>query len=233
MFRSVASWNFTGPDVHADPSEGDRVPWTVNVSGSARTRRTTRTSRSPLRSRRATGRHEAGSRRRALRLASYHWGVVEPPPEVQDHYELEIVEAERLRRGAGRLEFVRTQEIIRRHLAAAPLDILDVGGGAGAHAAWLADDGYAVHVVDPMPSHVEQAKRLGGPRRRITAEVGDARALRAKDQSADAVLLLGPLYHLTEQTDRIRALREPAASSDPAAWCSRRRSPGSRRCSTD
>src|SRR5215204_1860393 len=148
------------------------------------------------------------SRPHRLQLASYPWAVVEPPPEVQDHYELEIVEAERLNRGAGRLEFVRTQEIIRRHLPAAPLDILDVGGGAGADAAWLADDGYAVHVVDPLPSHVEHAKRLGGPRRRITAEVGDARALRADDQSAHAVLLLGPLYHLTEQTDRIRALRE-------------------------
>ena len=71
--------------------------------------------------------------------------------------------------------------------------VLDVGGGAGVHAAWLADDGHSVHVIDPMPSHVEQANRLAGPRRRITAEVGDARRLAVTDGTVDAVLLLGPL----------------------------------------
>src|SRR5215207_11747586 len=110
--------------------------------------------------------------------------MLEPPSEVRDHYEVEIVEAERLSRGAGQLELARTREIVRRHLPPGSLRIHDVGGGAGAHAAWLADDGHTVHVVDPLPSHVEHAKRLGGPRRRITAEVGDARALPADDQSA-------------------------------------------------
>jgi SAM-dependent methyltransferase len=40
------------------------------------------------------------------------------------------------------------------------------------------------------------------------AEVGDARELPAADRSVDAVLLLGPLYHLPEAADRDRALRE-------------------------
>lgn len=105
--------------------------------------------------------------------------MAEPPSEVREHYESEVVEAERLTRGAGRLEFLRTQEIIRRHLPPGPLTILDVGGGAGAHAAWLADDGHTVHVVDPMPNHVAAAERLVGTGRRITAEVGDARSLTA------------------------------------------------------
>ena len=89
--------------------------------------------------------------------------MVEPPPEVREHYKSEIVEAERLIRWRGRLEFVRTQEIIRRHLPSGPLAILDVGGAAGVHAEWLADDGHTVHVLDPMPHHVEQARRLAGP----------------------------------------------------------------------
>jgi SAM-dependent methyltransferase len=134
--------------------------------------------------------------------------MVEPPVEVREHYESEIVEADRLTRGAGRLEFVRTKEIIRRHLPPRPLKILDVGGGAGAHAQWLADDGHTVHVVDPMANHVAQARRLAGPGRRITAQVGDARRLAAEGDSADAVLLLGPLYHLTDRADRVRALAE-------------------------
>src|SRR5215510_1153568 len=134
--------------------------------------------------------------------------MVEPLSEVRDHYEAEIVEAERLSRGVGQLELVRTQEIIRRHLPPGPLRIHDVGGGAGVHAEWLADDGHAVHVIEPMPNHVEAAQRLASRDRRITAEVGDARSLAADNDSADAVLLLGPLYHLTERSDRLQALAE-------------------------
>ena len=130
------------------------------------------------------------------------------PDEVRDHYEDEVVEGERLGRGPGRLEFARTREIIRRYLPPGPLRILDVGGATGVHAAWLADDGHEVHVVDPMERHVAAARRLASPRRHVSAELGDARALPAPAGSADAVLLLGPLYHLTERDDRLRALEE-------------------------
>ena len=142
----------------------------------------------------------------------------EPAPEIRRHYESEIVEADRLARGAGRLELVRTQEIIRRHLPGPPLEVLDVGGGAGVHAAWLADDGHSVQVIDPMPSHVDQARLLAGPRRRITAEVGDARRLAVGDATVDAVLLLGPLYHLTERDDRVLALREACRVVRPGGF---------------
>jgi SAM-dependent methyltransferase len=128
--------------------------------------------------------------------------------EVRAHYEDAIDEGERLGRGSGRLELLRTQEIVRRHLPPGRLRILDVGGGTGAHAAWLAGDGHRVHVIDPMLRHVEQARRLAGPGRTVTAEIGDARALREPDASADAVLLLGPLYHLVERADRVAALGE-------------------------
>jgi ubiquinone/menaquinone biosynthesis C-methylase UbiE len=82
--------------------------------------------------------------------------------------------------------------------------VLDVGGGTGVHAAWLAADGHAVHVVDVVAEHVAVAAQLPG----VTAEVGDARALPAADASVDAVLLLGPLYHLTSAADRAAALAE-------------------------
>jgi SAM-dependent methyltransferase len=117
-------------------------------------------------------------------------------------------EGERLRHGSGRLELARTQEIIRGRLPAGRLRILDVGGGTGVHAAWLADDGHEVHLVDPVDTHVDEARRLAGPGRRITAESGDARRLRAEPDSVDVVLMLGPLYHLTERDDRVLALRE-------------------------
>ena len=55
-----------------------------------------------------------------------------------------------------------------------------------------------------MPEHVERAAASGT----FAAEVGDARSLRQAEASVDAVLLLGPLYHLTEPVDRARALAE-------------------------
>ena len=83
-------------------------------------------------------------------------------------------------------------------------------GAAGVYALWLAEQGYLVHLIDRVPRLVEEAKRLSeAARNRIgTCQVGDARALSFGDGTADAVLLMGPLYHLTELADRRRALQE-------------------------
>jgi 2-polyprenyl-3-methyl-5-hydroxy-6-metoxy-1,4-benzoquinol methylase len=85
--------------------------------------------------------------------------------------------------------------------------VLDVGGATGVHASWLAADGYRVHIVDLTPRHVEKARADLAPLG-VTADLGDARDLAAADHSFDAVLLLGPLYHLTDRADRVRALTE-------------------------
>ncbi len=110
----------------------------------------------------------------------------------------------------GLLEFARTQEILRRELPPPPAVVLDVGGGPGAYALWLAREGYEVHLVDPVPLHLEQARAASRsqPDHPVTSfTVGDARSLN-HGGGADAVLLLGPLYHLTDRADRVRALRE-------------------------
>jgi ubiquinone/menaquinone biosynthesis C-methylase UbiE len=123
--------------------------------------------------------------------------------EILDHYG-EGIERDRVTGGTSRIEFARTKELLERFLPEPPAFVLDVGGGPGAYAAWLAERGYRVHLVDPVALHVEQAKERGG----FTAALGDARRLDDPDASVDAVLLLGPLYHLTERADRLRALTE-------------------------
>jgi SAM-dependent methyltransferase len=123
------------------------------------------------------------------------------PEEVLQHY-ADGVEANRLRR--PRLEWLRSEELLRARLPAPPAVVLDVGGGPGRYASWLAGLGYDVTLVDPVPLHVEQASAATS----FTATLGDARALEAADASVDVVMLMGPLYHLTERADRLRALGE-------------------------
>jgi SAM-dependent methyltransferase len=120
------------------------------------------------------------------------------------------MERNRLSDGRGELEFTRTTEIVRRRLPAAPAVVADIGGGPGRYALWLASLGYQVEHRDLMPLHVEQltADAAGVPG--IRTAVGDVRDLDLPDASVDAVLLLGPLYHLLDRASRVGALRECA-----------------------
>ena len=130
------------------------------------------------------------------------------------------LERDRLFDGRSQLERVRTQELLTRHLPPPPAVILDVGGGPGVYARWLATQGYEVHLVDPVLLHVEQAAADPelGDHPLASARVGDARRLEQPAMSADAVLLMGPLYHLTDRADRLQALREAWRVARPAGW---------------
>ncbi|MGI9648475.1 MAG: class I SAM-dependent methyltransferase [Acidimicrobiia bacterium] len=139
------------------------------------------------------------------------WSMANPeiPGEIFDHYSL-INEEERLARGDGPLEEARTRVLIERQLPAPPAEVADIGGGAGAYAHWLAAGGYTVHLRDPMPGHIEIATSASADSATPLASVavGDGRAIDLPDGSVEAVLLLGPLYHLTEPADRIGCLQE-------------------------
>jgi SAM-dependent methyltransferase len=119
-------------------------------------------------------------------------------------------ERERLSDGRGQLEFFRTTEIVRRYLPPRPAVIADIGGGPGRYALWLASLGYQVEHRDLMPLHVTQLQVDAAAMSGIRTAIGDARALDLPDTSADAVLLLGPLYHLASRADRMTAIREAA-----------------------
>jgi ubiquinone/menaquinone biosynthesis C-methylase UbiE len=130
-------------------------------------------------------------------------------PEALAYYEAGR-ERDRLSVGGGRLEWARTWDLIERHLPAPPAVVLDVGGGPGGYAVPLALAGHTVHLVDAVPLHVQQARKAAEVAcvPLASCETGDARSLTAADGSAEAVLLLGPLYHLLEVEERIAALTE-------------------------
>ena len=140
----------------------------------------------------------------------------EVPPEgfdrvIADYYERAPEEA-RLEQGPFQLEQARTRELIQRFASPPPGTVLDVGGAAGPYALWLAEAGYAVHLLDAVPRLVAEAQARSPSARRplVSCRVGDARALDVSPDTMDIVLLLGPLYHLTDPGDRARALQEAA-----------------------
>jgi ubiquinone/menaquinone biosynthesis C-methylase UbiE len=133
------------------------------------------------------------------------------PQEILDWYTHTFKESNRLTGGLGILELERMHELILRTLPSSPAVVYDLGGGTGVHSFWLAGLGYSVHLVDIVPLHIQQARLAAeDPRmpRLASLRVGDARNLEFEDESADAVLLFGPLYHLTERDDRLKALAE-------------------------
>jgi ubiquinone/menaquinone biosynthesis C-methylase UbiE len=137
-------------------------------------------------------------------------------PAIRSFYERRP-EEDRLQNGAAQLEALRTRALIERFAPPTPAIALDVGGAAGAYALWLSESGYSVHLVDPVPRLIDVARRRSAAAVRpiSSCTLGDARSLPFESSSADFALLLGPLYHLTSTTDRVRALREAARVLKP------------------
>lgn len=133
--------------------------------------------------------------------------------ELQAYYERDR-ERDRLASGLGELEFIRTVEIISRTLPPAPAVVADIGGGPGRYTDWLIGQGYTVIHRDVVPHHVEQVRDRHGTD--VDTAVGDARDMSdIGTASVDAVLLLGPLYHLTGATDRRAVMGEAARITLP------------------
>jgi ubiquinone/menaquinone biosynthesis C-methylase UbiE len=123
---------------------------------------------------------------------------------IDEHYTNRHDEARRLSSTLkGQLERLRVHELLTRYLPTPPARVADVGGGPGVHASWLGEQGYDVELLDPVEHHVAQARRAG-----IPAITGDARRLPWPNECKDAVLMAGPMYHLTEAADRRLAIRE-------------------------
>ena len=132
-------------------------------------------------------------------------------PDINAYYD-QAPEESRLEAGPSRLEELRTRELIVRHAPVPPALVLDVGGAAGAYAFWLAERGYQVRLIDAVPRLIQlaRARNEQAAHKLASCTVADARAIPEADDSADVVLMLGPLYHLVQAEDRHMALTEAA-----------------------
>lgn len=121
------------------------------------------------------------------------------------------IERNRLRTGIGIIEFERTKEILKDKLPAPPAVIYDIGGGYGEYAWWLASLGYEVHLFDISETNIKMSEELKHEYPNVhlkSAEVCDARSVPRESKSADIILLMGPLYSITEYEERILAITE-------------------------
>lgn len=120
------------------------------------------------------------------------------------------IEEFRLESEPFKLEGIRTKEIIERYLHKSNLEILDVGGGAGYYAFWLSQKKHQVTLIDLTPRNIELVKKhsesSGVALKKF--ETGDAVNLPFQNEQFDIALLLGPLYHLPDRKERVKALSE-------------------------
>jgi S-adenosylmethionine-dependent methyltransferase len=118
-------------------------------------------------------------------------------------------EWERLER--HRTELAVTLRALNEYLPKPPAAILDVGGGPGRYAITLARQGYRVTLLDLSSRQLDFARERAGEAGVGLADYvqADARDLSiVPDETYDAVLLMGPLYHLISPRERYAAVRE-------------------------
>lgn len=128
--------------------------------------------------------------------------------ELEDFYN-KASEETRLEKGMGIFEFERIKALIEKQISAPNSTIIDVGGGTGKYAEWLAKSGHKVHLIEPVLKHIKLAeKRAKKLKKPFSVAIGEAKKLPFKDNFADLVILHGPLYHLQKREDRITAIVE-------------------------
>ena len=124
---------------------------------------------------------------------------------IRDYYN-KMVEVE-WNRIAGRPEFLLTCRFIDRY--ARPGDrVLDIGGGPGRYSLYLAEKGCDVTLFDLSDENVRFAVEQAKARNvKLNAVAGDARMVDQNfTEQFDHILLMGPMYHLLEESDRVRAV---------------------------
>ncbi len=108
----------------------------------------------------------------------------------------------------GQVEFLTTMRYIRRYLQPG-MRVLEVGAGTGRYSHALARLGFQVDAVELIPHNVEIFKSNTLPEENISVRQGNALDLSVfDDECFDITLVLGPMYHLYSQEDKIQALSE-------------------------
>ena len=120
----------------------------------------------------------------------------------------------------GRIEFAVHRAWIGRYLPHAPARVLDIGGGPGRYSIWLAEQGYGVTLADLSPELLAVAREKAAEAGVYLEGIEEANAMdlsQFADNTFDAALCMGPLYHLIEEADRRRVVSELRRVLKPGA----------------
>jgi S-adenosylmethionine-dependent methyltransferase len=125
----------------------------------------------------------------------------------------------RLEAPAGQFEFLRTMFMLQRSLPAESR-VLDLGGGPGRYAIALARRNHRVSLADISPAQLDTARKKIRAADLLShverVDLVDATDLGIYDDAEfDAVVALGPFYHLTSEDRRIQAANEIARVTKP------------------
>lgn len=116
-------------------------------------------------------------------------------------------EDKRLNSRHGQIEFITSMKYIHKYLK--PIKnptILDVGAGCGRYSITLADEGYDVTAIELVKHNLRVIENKS---KNVKAYQGNAIDLsRFQDETFDLVLLFGPMYHLIQESEKIKALSE-------------------------
>ncbi|MCL2018993.1 MAG: class I SAM-dependent methyltransferase [Oscillospiraceae bacterium] len=128
---------------------------------------------------------------------------------VKAHYDADP-QKEWDRLAGGRFEYRIATRYMEKYIE--PGDsVLDIGGGPGRYSIWLANRGCDVTLFDLSEQNIEFARSKAAEYNvDFKTIAGDARYISANPKLArkyDHVLIMGPLYHLVDENDRISSLR--------------------------
>lgn len=130
---------------------------------------------------------------------------------VREYYNIFNEDERLMNDNSGRLEFEMTMKKLQKYLPESAT-ILDLGGATGVYTFPLAEKGYKMYLADLSETLISQAKDklLKNPNENIiSCDVVNAIDLSVySDEQFDVVLLFGPLYHLLEEQERIKCLKE-------------------------
>ena len=117
-------------------------------------------------------------------------------------------EENRLRSRHGMVEYLTTMRYIEKYLQPG-MRILEIGAATGRYSHSLAQRGYRVDAVELVQHNIELFRKNTKPGENITITQGDARNLENfLDNTYDLTLLLGPMYHLFTEEEKLQALSE-------------------------
>jgi len=127
---------------------------------------------------------------------------------ILEAYYTNFDEDARLTTRHGMVEFLTTMRYIEKYLKPG-LRILEVGAGTGRYSHALARMGFRVDAVELTEHNIGVFRENTADGETVTITQGNATDLSGfRDEQYDITLLLGPMYHLFTQADKVRALSE-------------------------